>query len=173
MRNSGTTIAAPRAARSSFATARGVFAVLSARRRRAQTTSRKCELRMTGQPLVLLIEPQVARHRPAAALEKAGFRSASVDAGEVDVDRVADQRPAVIAAELDGSAVATLELARRVRQNPQTRLIPLVIYGHDLRRSTSRMPLAGALRLQPEPDDDARLVAVVRGVVAASHRDSD
>jgi CheY-like chemotaxis protein len=127
---------------------------------------------MAEQPLVLLIEPQVARHRHAAALEKAGFRSASVLADHVDIDRVLDQRPAVIAAELDGSAAGTLELARRLRQNPRTRLIPLVIYGHDLRpQHIEDAARAGALWLQLEPSDGARLVAAVRGVVAASHRD--
>jgi CheY-like chemotaxis protein len=128
---------------------------------------------MDAQPLVLLIEPHAAQHRHADLLEKAGFRSVSVLAQNLDVGRVLEQRPAVIAAELDGAANVTLDLAKRLRQDRHTRFIPVVIYGHELRpQDIENAARAGALWLQIEPGDGARLVAAVRGLVAAS-RDND
>ena len=124
---------------------------------------------MDAQPLVLLIEPQAPQHRHADALAKAGFRPVSVLAENLDVGRVLEQRPAVIAAELDGSANVTLDLAKRLRQDRHTRYTPVVIYGHELRaQDIENAARAGALWLQIEPGDGARLVAAVRGLVAAS-----
>jgi CheY-like chemotaxis protein len=128
---------------------------------------------MADRPLILLVEPQVAKHRHADELRNAGFRTLSVPVAEADVDCVVAHRPAVIAAELDGSAAGggTLEFARRLREQRETQLIPLVIYGHELSHqdieSTARV---GALWLQLEPNDGARFVAAVRGLIAASWR---
>jgi CheY-like chemotaxis protein len=127
---------------------------------------------MADQPLVLLVEPQSAQHAHAEKLSHAGFRVATVAAPEFDVARVLAQSPAVIAAELDGSgSVATLSLARQFRQNPQGRPIPFIVFGHHLRNSDIEdIARAGALWLQLEPADGARLVAAVRGLIAASQK---
>jgi hypothetical protein len=89
---------------------------------------------------------------------------------EVDIAGVLEQGPAVVAAQLDGSgASSTLNLAHRFRQTPQALLIPFVIYGHELRpgdiEDAARI---GALWVQLEPSDGARLVAVVRGLIRTS-----
>jgi DNA-binding response OmpR family regulator len=127
---------------------------------------------MTDQLLVLLIEPQAPRHRHAEALGKAGFRAVAVPAREADIARALDQHPAVIAAELDAPATTTLELAKRLRQNRNARLIPLVIYGHELRHEdVDDAARAGVLWLHVEPRDGGRLVAAVRGLVAGSRRE--
>jgi CheY-like chemotaxis protein len=106
----------------------------------------------------------------AESLARAGFRVASVTTEQVDIPRILEQAPAVVAAELDPAGAAmTLELARRFRQNPQGRLIPFVIYGHELSaRDIEDAARAGALWLQLEPADGARLVAAVRGLIAAA-----
>ena len=127
---------------------------------------------MTPKPLVVLVEPTDARNQHhSESLARAGFRVSSVQTEDVEVARVLEQRPAVIAAELDGAGlVTTLSLAKRFRQNPEARLIPFVIYGHHLRpQDIEDAARAGALWLQLEPADGARLVAAVRGLVAASH----
>jgi PleD family two-component response regulator len=124
------------------------------------------------QPLVLLIEPKRARHQHQESVARAGFRVASLAADDVEIARIVEQCPAVVAAELDGSRSRTLNLARRFRQIPETRLIPFLIYGHKLPpRDIEDAARAGALWLQLEPTDGARLVAAVRGLVAASRRD--
>ena len=125
---------------------------------------------MPPHPLVLLVEPTDARNRHhCESLTQAGFRVSSVQADAVEVARVLQQRPAVVAAELDGSGLkTTLSLAKRFRQNPEARLIPFIIYGHHLRpQDIEDAARAGALWLQLEPTDGARLVAAVRGLLAA------
>jgi CheY-like chemotaxis protein len=125
-------------------------------------------------PLVLLVEPTDARNQPHSKfLARAGFRLSSVQTDEVDVARVLEQRPAVIAAELDSSGLVTaLSLAKRFRQDPEARLIPFIIYGHHLRpQDIEDVARAGALWLQLEPSDGARLVAAVRGLLAASRNE--
>jgi hypothetical protein len=52
-------------------------------------------------------------------------------------------------------------------------LIPIVIYGHQLRpQDIEDAARVGALWLHIEPADGARLVAAVRGLFAASHQDT-
>ena len=128
---------------------------------------------MPDQPLVLLVEPKDGRHEHAAFLARAGFRVESVTTETVDIAGVIKRRPAVVAAELDGSGSATtLNLARRFRQDPRARPIPFIIYGHHLRsQDIEDAARAGALWLQLEPTDGARLVAAVRGLIAASRKD--
>jgi CheY-like chemotaxis protein len=128
---------------------------------------------MTRQPLVVLVETTDARNQQhSESLTRAGFRVSLIQAEEVEIARVLKQRPAVIAAELDGAGVATtLNLARRFRETPE-RLIPFVIFGHQLRpQDIEDAARTGALWLQLEPIDGARLVAAVRGLVAASRHE--
>lgn len=127
---------------------------------------------MPDQPLVLLIEPADARYHHADALASAGFRSQRVAAADMDIARLQSLRPAVIAAERDGGI--PLELVKRLRQDPRTRLIPFIIYGHHLRpEDIENAARSGALWLQLEPNDGARLVAAVRGLIAASRHEDD
>jgi hypothetical protein len=126
---------------------------------------------MANQPLVLLVEPKGTRNpKHAGELMRAGFRVMSVASEDVDIVAVLEQGPAVVAAQLDGSgSSSTLNLARRFRQTPQARLIPFVIYGHELRPGDiEEAARIGALWVQVEPGDGARLVAVARGLIRAS-----
>ena len=89
---------------------------------------------MRRQSLVLMVEPKSARNEGhAEALAHAGFRVLSLAPEEVDVVRALKQGPAVVAAELDDAGLVTaLNLARRFRETPEARLIPFIIYGHQL-----------------------------------------
>src|SRR5438067_388535 len=128
---------------------------------------------MPEQPLVLLFEPKGGGHQHTDILVRAGFRVASVATEKVDIGGVLEQGPAVVAAEIDGSGSAiTLNLARRFRQDPRARPIPFIIYGHHLRpQDIEDAARAGALWLQLGPTDGERLVAAVRGLIAASRKD--
>jgi DNA-binding NtrC family response regulator len=127
---------------------------------------------MTEQSLIVLIEPKAARHQHADILDRAGFRVAAIAAEEFNLARVLEQGPAVVAAELDGAGSATLNLAKQFRQTAQARLIPFIIYGHQLRpQDIENAARTGALWLQLEPGDGNRLVAAVRGLIAASRGD--
>lgn len=128
---------------------------------------------MADHPLVLLVEPKAARHQHTEVLARAGFRVASIAAEEIDIARLLERGPAVVAAELDGAGATTLNLARRFRQSPQARLIPFIIYGHELRpRDIEDTARAGALWLHLEPGDGARLVAAVHGLISASRNEN-
>ena len=132
------------------------------------------ETSMTPKPLVLLVEPTDARNQQhSESLARAGFRVSSVQTEEVEVARVLEQRPAVIAADLDSAGlVMTRDLARRLRQDREARLIPFVIYGHHLHpQDIEDAARAGALWLQLEPTDGSRLVAAARGLLAASRNE--
>jgi len=127
------------------------------------------------QSLVLLVVPRGVRNRHhAETLARAGYRVSSVAAETVTIGDVLQQRPAVIAAELEHSGLeGTLSLAKRFRENPQALLIPFIIYGHQLRpEDIEDAARAGALWLQIEPTDGARLVAAVRGLIAASRKET-
>ena len=115
-----------------------------------------------AQSLVLLVEPRGVRNqRHAQFLAQAGYRVSSIGGEHINVADVLQQQPAVIAAELDHSGlIGTLNLAKQFRENPQGRLIPFIIYGHELRpHDIENAARAGALWLQIEPTDGARLVA--------------
>jgi hypothetical protein len=90
---------------------------------------------------------------------------------DFDIGRVLEQAPAVVAVELDGDGCTTLGLARRFRQTPDARLIPFIIHGHALPpRDIEEAARAGALWLQMEATDSPRLIAAVRGLIAASRK---
>ena len=134
---------------------------------RQETSSRLAPI----QSLVLLVEPNGTRNEAhRAALADAGFRVVSVGTEAIDIADILHQRPAVVAAELDGpGSVATLNLAKKFRQDARTRPIPFIIYGHHLQpQDIEETARVGALWLQLEPRDGARLVAAVRGLIRAS-----
>ena len=127
------------------------------------------------QLLVLLVVPRGVRNQQQAeTLARAGYRVSSVAAEDLDIADVLQKRPAVVAAELDHSgSVWTLNLAKRFRENSDGLLIPFIIYGHQLRpRDIENAARAGALWLQVEPGDGKRLVAAVRGLIAASRKET-
>src|SRR5437867_1962246 len=69
---------------------------------------------MPDQQLVLLFEPKGGEHQHTDILVRAGFRVASVATEKVDIGHLLEQRPAVVAAEIDGSGSAAPALAGRV-----------------------------------------------------------
>jgi hypothetical protein len=102
-------------------------------------------------------------------MSKAGFRVVSVPAHRASVRYELDQQPSVVAAELGAaSAAQTWQFVRRFRQDGDARLIPCIVYGHGLKADDIETAArAGALWLQLEPSDGARLLAAARGLVAA------
>ena len=130
---------------------------------------------MERKALVLLIQPVNAVHDHAASLARAGFQvQASPDdrISERDVLAVA---PDVIAVELEAARSAdTLDLARRLRADPRTRSIPVILYSTQLQpEHIENAPRAGVLWLQIGSSDGHKLVAAVRGVVARSTSHAD
>jgi DNA-binding response OmpR family regulator len=125
----------------------------------------------SGPPVVLLVEPSDPKHHHAEMLTRAGFRVVQLPPHEVTTLRTQDVKPAIVAVELDGSGSSdALDLAPRLRREarPRTIPIPVIVYGHGLSAADiERAAMAGAMWLQLEPSDGAKLVAAIRGVLTA------
>jgi len=128
----------------------------------------------TTAPLVLLIEPSNPIHQHAQHLAGAGFVVATLPLEEVMSGFVAVQ-PAVIAVELDPERPEDVfKLAWRLRADQPMRAIPVIVYGHGLSADDiERAARGGAMWLQLEPADGNKLVAAIRGVLAAAQDHSD
>jgi CheY-like chemotaxis protein len=125
-------------------------------------------------PVVVLIEAEHGEHHHGEMLSRAGFGVVSIPTQKASVDLVLEHTPDIVAAELTPSHEAsTLEFVRRFRERPETRLVPFVVYGHSLRaQDIEAAARAGALWLQLEPSDGARLIAAARGLVAAARKET-
>ena len=124
----------------------------------------------SGPPVVLRVEPPDAKHQHAELLTRAGFRVVRSPPHEVTVRHMQDVKPAIIAVELDGSARDALDLAPRLRAEarPLAIPIPVIVYGHGLSApDIERAATGGAMWVQLEPSDGAKLVAAIRGVLTA------
>jgi DNA-binding NarL/FixJ family response regulator len=123
-------------------------------------------------PVVLLVEPTDPKHRHAEMLTRAGLRVVRLPPHEVNSQLLDDVKPAIIAAELDGSQQSdALDLASRVREDapPHSTPVPVIVYGHGLKaEDIERAARGGAMWLQLEPSDGLKLVAAIRGVLAAT-----
>lgn len=127
---------------------------------------------MAGSPLVVLIEPPHRRHHHADTLSRAGFQVVQVAAQDTGVESILGQRPSLVAAELvPTDSAPTWAFVRRFREDPATRFIPLIVFGDHLRlEDIEAAARSGALWLQLEPSNGARLVAAARGLVAAASK---
>lgn len=125
----------------------------------------------SGPPVVRLVEPSDPKHQHTEMLTRAGFRVVRSPAHEVTVQRMQDVKPAIIAVELDGSGSRdALDLAPRLRAEarPLAIPIPVIVYGHGLSAPDIECAATGgAMWLQLEPSDGAKLVAAIRGVLIA------
>ena len=122
-------------------------------------------------PVVLLLEPSDPDHHHAEMLTGAGFRVVSLPAHELTERAVKDVKPAIIAVELDGaSSRDALDLAPRLHgAAPRGEPIPVIVYGHGLSApDIERAVTGGAMWLQLEPADGAKLLAAIRGVLTAA-----
>ena len=122
-------------------------------------------------PLVLLAESAHAEHHHAEILARAGLRVIRLPAHEVTSALMRDVKPAIIAIEFDGLQPNDgLDLAPRLRADARPRAIPIpvIVYGHGLSAADiERAATGGAMWLQLEPSDGTKLVAAIRGVLAA------
>jgi DNA-binding response OmpR family regulator len=123
-------------------------------------------------PLVLLVSPENAKHHHQEVLTNAGFRVAAVPRQDVDDTQIRDIQPDIIAIELDeGHSSDALDLARGLRAEAGTHAIfvPVIVYGLGLNATAiEEAARGGALWLQLEPADGAKLVAAIRGVLSAA-----
>jgi DNA-binding response OmpR family regulator len=121
-------------------------------------------------PVVLLVEPFEPKHKHAELLTRAGLRVVQLPPHEVNSRLLEDVNPVIIAAEVDGSHQSdALDLAPRLRADARLAPVPVIVYGHHLNsEDIERAARGGAMWLQLEPSDGLKLVAAIRGVLAAA-----
>lgn len=123
-------------------------------------------------PIVLLLEPSDPRHHHTELLTRAGFRVVRAAPEEVNSQLLREVKPAIIAAERDGSGqLDPLDLTSRLRAEAPSRTIPTptIVYGYGLsEHDIERAAAIGAMWLQLEPSDGSKLVAAIRGVLTAA-----
>jgi DNA-binding response OmpR family regulator len=119
-------------------------------------------------PVVLVIEPATGIQDHTMDLQRAGLQVIRLSATTATTSAVLAAAPALIVAPLE-TTYRTLDLIRQLRINDGIRAIPIIIYGVRLTAADiEAIALAGALFLQLEPHDGDKLVAAVRGTLAAS-----
>jgi hypothetical protein len=128
-----------------------------------------------GAPIVLLVEPSGPNHHHAEMLRGAGFEVVTLPMVEITEDLLRDVSPAIVAVELD-SAHASDALGLNLRLLSELRQavpVPIIVYGHGLSAcDIERVARGGAMWLQLEPSDGAKLVGAIRGVLAAAESQS-
>lgn len=116
-------------------------------------------------PLILYIEDELdARGAYAALLRKAGFRVAEASNGVQGVETALDLKPDLVLLDLSLPVVDGYEAMRRIKKNPKTAHIPIVVLsGRELR--SEAVPFCDGFLSKPH--DAADLVRVVNGVLAS------
>ncbi|CAN5876997.1 hypothetical protein BH23GEM9_BH23GEM9_08240 [soil metagenome] len=121
---------------------------------------------MSSEALVLIAErDQRVRDFQKFFLERAGLIAEFVDDGEAALDRTRALRPAVVVAEILIPRIDGLALCRRLRADPDTAHIPVIIFS--VLAASVRAREAGASAFLPKPLVESIFVATVRAAMAA------
>ena len=117
--------------------------------------------------MVLIAErDQNVRALQARFLEKAGFGVEFADDGQAAFDRARVAQPAVIVTEILIQTLDGLALCRRLREDPLTREIPVIVFS--VLAAAARAAEAGANAYLRKPIVESVFIAAVHGVVAAN-----
>lgn len=125
---------------------------------------------MQGQhpePCVLLIaerDPSV-RELQRHFLEKAGFTLDFADDGEAALERAREARPSLIVTEILIPRLDGLALCRRLKDDPVTRDIPVIVFS--ILAAAARAEEAGASAFLRKPFVETAFLGKVRELIAA------
>lgn len=122
-------------------------------------------------PLVLIAERDVqVRTLQRAFLERAGLAVAFADDGITALERVRTTRPAAVVTEILLPGLDGLTLCRRLRDDPATAGIPVVVFS--LLAAAARAAEAGACAFLRKPLVESTFVAAVRAALPAPSLDT-
>jgi CheY-like chemotaxis protein len=121
-------------------------------------------------PLVLIADDNDdAREMYAIYLEHAGFRTVEAEDGEIAIEIAVRDHPAVILMDATMPRVDGWEAARRLKSDPATRSIPLIMLtAHAFAEHRDRAADAGADAFLSKPVLPDALAIEIRKVLAAS-----
>jgi hypothetical protein len=120
-------------------------------------------------PVVLLIASGDEGHGHAALLRRCGFVVEAQGADGITHGEMVRSVPSVIAIELDTARPgATVDLTRRLREDPRMQAVPIIVFATHLRASDIEAGASGGvLSLQIGPSDGLKLVGAIRGILSA------
>jgi CheY-like chemotaxis protein len=119
--------------------------------------------------LILVVERNPAVQKlESFLLQEAGFGVEFANDGQEALDRARTNRPYLLVTEILVPKVDGLTLCRRLREDPATRDIHVVVFSH--LDAEDRAIEAGADAFLRKPFDPDRLVEVVRGLIDAGRR---
>jgi CheY-like chemotaxis protein len=122
-------------------------------------------------PLILIVErDQKVRELQRHFLEEGGFAVAFADEGESALERARLDLPAAIVTEILIPKLDGLALCRRLRNEPRTQHIPVLVFS--ILAAEGRASEAGANAFLRKPLVASVFVASVRGLVSAHHFDA-
>ena len=106
----------------------------------------------------------VVRELQRHFLTEAGFVVEFVDDGQAALDRIAEQRPDLIVAEIMIPKVDGLTLTRRLRDDPDTAHIPVIVFS--ILAAAARADDAGARAFLRKPLVESVFVTTIQNVLA-------
>ncbi len=119
-----------------------------------------------GAGVLLIAErDQNVRELQEHFLADAGFAVEFVDDGEAALERARLARPALIVTEILLPRIDGLALCRRLREDPLTRDIPVIVFS--ILAAAARASEAGANAFLRKPLVEASFVAAVQELIAA------
>jgi CheY-like chemotaxis protein len=121
---------------------------------------------LSGTALILIAErDQRVRDFQQFFLEQAGFAVAFVDDGEAALEQARVRRPAAVVAEILIPRMDGLTLCRRLRADPETADVPVIIFS--ILAASTRAREAGATAFLLKPLVESDFIATVRAATAA------
>lgn len=104
------------------------------------------------------------------ALEQEGFRPIGVTSGEEALRRCKAEPVDCITLDLAMPGLHGLEVARRLKEDPDTRHIPVVVVSAYVDQHRSELALLGVAGVVPKPVDPAQLMAQIAAAVGEASR---
>jgi CheY-like chemotaxis protein len=121
---------------------------------------------MQGQhPVILIAEgDQTVRELQGFFLERAGFAVEFADDGEAALERARAARPALVVTEILIPRLDGLALCRRLREDPLTRDVPVIVFS--ILSAAARAGEAGADAFLRKPLVESVFVGAVQALAA-------
>jgi CheY-like chemotaxis protein len=120
---------------------------------------------LSGLPLVLIAErDQNVRALQRIFLERSGFGVEFVDDGLAALERVRQAPPTLVVTEILIPKLDGLTLCRRLRDEPGTSVIPVVVFS--ILAAADRAAEAGARAFLRKPLVESTFVAAIRSAIA-------
>ena len=117
-------------------------------------------------PLILVVDDLVQNVRLLeAVLSPKGFRVAAAYSGEEALEALGMEQPDVVLLDILMPGMGGYEVCRRIRQDPETAFLPVIMITASGEEEKVRAIEAGADDFVSKPFDQAELLARVRSLI--------